>query len=33
VLSSIAEALDFDLGISILDIGCGSDAWIMVKIK
>ncbi|EIE87400.1 hypothetical protein RO3G_12111 [Rhizopus delemar RA 99-880] len=33
VLSSITEALDFDRGISILDIGCGSGTWIMDMIS
>jgi cyclopropane fatty-acyl-phospholipid synthase-like methyltransferase len=29
-LKSIEEKLDFEKGISILDVGCGAGQWIMV---
>lgn len=31
MLSSVSDALDFEKGVSVLDIGCGSGVWIMVK--
>jgi cyclopropane fatty-acyl-phospholipid synthase-like methyltransferase len=31
LLPSVEKALDFNSGISILDIGCGSGIWVMVN--
>lgn len=33
ILSSVRNILDFNKGVSILDIGCGSGVWMMVSIK
>lgn len=30
ILTSVKETLDFEKGISILDVGCGAGSWIMV---
>jgi ubiquinone/menaquinone biosynthesis C-methylase UbiE len=30
VIKSVKESLDFEKGISILDVGCGAGSWIMV---
>lgn len=30
ILKNVKESLDFEKGISILDVGCGAGAWIMV---
>jgi ribosomal protein L11 methylase PrmA len=31
VLSSVKEVLDFEKGVTILDVGCGSGVWVMVS--
>jgi hypothetical protein len=31
VLSSVTKALDFEKGIAVLDVGCGSGVWVMVR--
>lgn len=31
VLPSVTKALDFQKGITILDVGCGSGVWVMVS--
>ncbi|KAG0736642.1 hypothetical protein G6F23_010828 [Rhizopus arrhizus] len=33
MLSSVSDALDFEKGVSVLDIGCGSGVWIMDMIN
>lgn len=31
ILTSVAKNLDFNSDIKVLDVGCGSGSWIMVK--
>lgn len=31
VLNRVRKALDFEKGVSVLDIGCGSGIWIKVS--
>ena len=33
ILKDVCEKLDFKKGISVLDVGCGSGAWILVRHK
>ncbi|CEG66993.1 hypothetical protein RMATCC62417_03479 [Rhizopus microsporus] len=33
VLPSIIQNLDFEKGVTILDVGCGSGVWMMVRLK
>lgn len=30
ILTSVKETLDFEKGVSVLDVGCGAGSWIMV---